>query len=181
MSERTEKRELSEQDMASVMKAFQEVVAEKAADRPAYVAAFFEVWEVALRNVRDAREAVDAHPSVEVTLEAWKELLQPYAFFTQLTYARLMGHLELPEDERLRALAGQLDEAWAAFFASVLKRHPKAADLVARLSAARQTVHNEVVPLYTGEAATELTPTWAKATTALEKDHPEFAEVLAND
>jgi len=42
-------------------------------------------------------------------------------------------------------------------------------------------VHNEIVPLYTGEAATELTPVWAAAYKALVRDHAEFAEVLIHD
>jgi len=181
MSENTEKRELSEQDMAEAMKAMREVLDKKAADRPTYVSAFFEMWEVALRNVRAAREAVESHPSIGLTPEAWKDYLCPYAIFPQFYFARLMGHLELPEEERFRDLAAQLDTAWNDFFASVRAHRPNAAALVERMDVERRTVHNEIVPLYTGEAATELTPVWAAAYKALVRDHAEFAEVLIHD
>jgi len=181
MSENTEKLELSEQDMAEAMKAMQAVFDKEAADRPSHVAAFFNMWEAALRNMRAAREAVENHPSIGLTPEAWKDYLCPYAIFPQFRFARLMGHLDLPEEERFRDLAAQLDTAWNDFFASVRAHRPNAAALVERLDEERRTVHGEIVPLYTGEAATELTPAWAKAYKALVRDHAEFAEVLIHD
>jgi len=174
----TNKLQMMPDEQAQFAQAFRKVVDEMAADRPKYIADFLGRWNNAVASLNAASEAIANNPRVVLPEDTWKTYLAPYEAIWLVVYARLMDHLDLDEEDRFLAVADALNQAWKKFFSSVLARHPDAKDLVERLEAARQSAHDAVVPLFTGEADPVLTPVWAKGYKTLMEGYGELKKEI---
>ena len=175
-----EKKGMPRERSVAIFKALRETLDEIAADRPAYLAKFFEQWRTAVTNIRKVAEDVRNHPAIMFDADTVKALLDPYKMLSLIYFARLMDHLD-DDLSAYEAVARELREAWRDFFAALREMHPSVSVRLDELAAQFEILHQEVTDLFTGEIIPCITPTWYRSYEALESGLIELGKGLDHE
>ncbi len=163
-----------------VLKAFDKVAAEMAADRPAHFMRFIDTWRTAVLNVDALADALMQCPQLVIPEDAMKLMLLPYSLQSCLLYRSLAGELTYAEELELVETAKALDNAWNKL-ATVFQVRPNVtAQDVECLRHAVENLNQRVLDAYQGSASSELDVKWVTAYDNAQKSLKRMAEGLAS-